>query len=306
MDIKLKINKFIEYIKINNLGAIDINISFKDLTTLKIGGKIACYYLPKTIDDLVVSFKYIIKEGLPYYVIGKGSNILASDRNFDMIVINLKNICKIIQIDENKFIIGAGVNNSNFSYQMAKNGYTKIEFLSVIPGTIGGAIYMNAGAYNTSISDIIKDVTYLSQEGNMITLTKEELEFGYRKSIFKDNKGIILSTLIELPKAKNKDLPLEKIHTYKVRKKETQPLAVASAGSTFKNGVNYDAWKIIEDLGYRGYYNKDIMVSKMHTNYIINVGSAKYIDMIELIDKIKNEAKAKFNINLESEWEIIE
>lgn len=306
MSNKLKISKFIEYINNNHLGVIDTTLSFKDITTIKIGGKISCYYLPRTLDDLVISFKYIIKEKLPYYVIGKGSNLLASDRDFDIIVINLKNLCKVIQVDANKFIVGAGINNANLAYQLAKVGFTDIEFLSIIPGTIGGAVYMNAGAYGSSMENIIKEVTYLTDNGSLITLNKEEIEFSYRNSIFQKNKGIITSVMLEITKAYPKELSLEKIHTFKVRKKETQPLSVASAGSTFKNGKDYNAWKIIDDLGYRGYTEKGIMVSKMHTNYLINLKDAKYEDMINLINKIKKEAKEKYNIDLECEWEILE
>lgn len=301
-----KINKFIEYVNNNHLGVIDTTVSFKDITTIKIGGKIACYYLPKTLDDLVISFKYIIKENLPYYIIGKGSNILASDRTFDLIVINLKNLCKIIQVDANKFIVGAGVNNSNLAYQLAREGFTNIEFLSIIPGTIGGAIYMNAGAYGTSTEDIIKEVTYLTNTGSLITIDKKDIDFSYRYSTFQKSKGIITSALLEIPKASCKELPLEKIHTFKSKKKETQPLSVASAGSTFKNGKDYEAWKVIDSLGYRGFNENGIMISKMHTNYLINIGGAMYKDMINLINKIKKEAREKYNINLECEWEIIE
>lgn len=301
-----KICDFIEYINKNNLGHIDTSLSFKDITTIKIGGKIACLYLPKTLDDLVISFRYILKEKIPYYIVGRGSNILASDKDFNIVVINLKNLCKIIQIDNNKFIVEAGINNSNFAYQMAKQGYTKQEFLSVIPGSIGGAIYMNAGAYGTSMKDIIKEVTYLTVTGNLITINQDTIDFSYRNSVFQQNKGIIVSSVIELNQALNKNLPLEKIHTFKSRKKETQPLSVASAGSTFKNGDSFEAWKVIDKLGYRGYIKNNVMVSKKHTNYLINIKDATYDNMMELVNQIKQDAKDKLNIELKCEWEILE
>lgn len=302
----MKINKFINYVKDNYLGDIFTNYSFKDLTTLKIGGHIACLYKPFTLDDLYVAYRYIIEEKIPYYIIGNGSNILASDKDFEMVVITLKELNKITRISNNKFIVGSGALTSRFAFELAKQGYTKQEFLCVIPGTIGGAIYMNAGAYNSSMEDIICDVTYLTEKGNLVTITKDEMDLKYRSSIFKTIKGIIVSATIELNKAFIKEMPLEKIATYKKNKKDTQPINVLSAGSTFKNIENKKAWQIIDKLGFRGFEYKNVMVSNHHTNFIINKGNATFLDMIELINLIKKESLEKYNINLECEWEIIE
>lgn len=301
----MKINKFINYIKDNYLGDIFTNYSFKDLTTLKIGGHIACLYKPFTLDDLYIAYRYIVEENIPYYIIGNGSNILASDSSFDMVVITLKELNKITKISNNKFMVGSGTLTNKFAFELAKQGYTKQEFLCVIPGTIGGAIYMNAGAYNNSMEDIVYDVTYLTEKGKLITINKDELNFKYRSSIFKEMKGIIVCATIELNNAFIKEMPLEKIATYKKNKKETQPINVLSAGSTFKNAKDKKAWEILELLGYRGYEYNNVMVSSHHTNYIINKGNATFNDMIELINKIKEDAKEKLNIILECEWEIV-
>lgn len=302
---KNSVNDFINYIKDNYLGDVFTNYSFKDLTTLKIGGQIACLYKPYTLDDLFVAYRYIIEENIPYYIIGNGSNILASDKVFNIVVISLKELNKITRITNNKFIVGSGVLTNKLAFELAKQGYTKQEFLSVIPGTIGGAIYMNAGAYNSSMEDIVYDVTYLTEKGKLITLSKKELDFEYRSSIFKKLKGIIVSVTIELDKALVKNAPLEKIATYKRNKKETQPINVLSAGSTFKNINDLKAWQIVDKLGYRGYIYNGVMVSTNHSNYIINNGNATYNDMITLLNIIKKEAKEKLNIELECEWEII-
>lgn len=302
---KNSVNAFINYIKDNYLGDVFTNYSFKDLTTLKIGGQIACLYKPYTLDDLFVAYRYIIEENIPYYIIGNGSNILASDKAFNIVVISLKELNKITRITNNKFIVGSGVLTNKLAFELAKQGYTKQEFLSVIPGTIGGAIYMNAGAYNNSMEDIVYDVTYLTEKGKLITLSKKELDFEYRSSIFKKLKGIIVSVTIELDKALVKNAPLEKIATYKRNKKETQPINVLSAGSTFKNINDLKAWQIVDKLGYRGYIYNGVMVSTNHSNYIINNGNATYNDMITLLNIIKKEAKEKLNIELECEWEII-
>ena len=302
----MKIKKFINYIKDNYLGDIFTNYSFKDLTTLKIGGHIACLYKPFTLDDLYIAYRYIIEENIPYYIIGNGSNILANDKNFDMVVITLKELNKITKISNNKFIVGSGTLTSKFAFELAKQGYTKQEFLCVIPGTIGGAIYMNAGAYDNFMEDILCDVTYLTEKGKIITINKDEMDFKYRSSIFKEMKGIIVCATIELNKAFINEIPLEKIATYKKNKKNTQPINVLSAGSTFKNKENIKAWEILDKLGYRGYEYKTVMVSNHHTNFIINKGNASYKDMIEFLDIIKKDALNKLNIELECEWEIID
>lgn len=299
------INNFINYVKDNYLGGIFTNYSFKDLTTLKIGGHIACLYHPYTLDDLYIAYKYIIENKVPYFVIGNGSNILASDNDFEIVVICLKHLNKLTQISKDTFIVGSGISSSKLAFELAKEGFTKSEFLSVVPGTLGGAIYMNAGAYNCSTSDIVEEVTYLTKDGKLVSLTKEEIDFKYRYSVFQKIKGIIVSATLKLEKAFIKEMPLEKIATFKKEKKNTQPLNVLSAGSTFKNFNNLKAWEIVDKLGYRGYISNGAMVSKNHANYIVNTGTATYQDILNLVNKIKEDALSKLNINLECEWVIL-
>ncbi len=301
-----KIDQFIKYVDENYLGGIKTNLAFKDVTTLKIGGQIGCLYFPKNLDDLITSFRYLIKNQIKYFVIGSGSNILAADKKFEMVVISLKNLNKIIKLTTDKFWVEAGIKDNKLAIELAKEGYTKMEFLSIIPGTIGGAIYMNAGAYDAEMQDIIQEVIYLDEKGFLQFYKKEEAEFAYRKSIFQKRKGIIVGAIIQVEKANIQGLPLEKIATLKKKKKENQPLNLLSAGSTFKNGKSYEAWKIIDELGYRGYQLKGAMVSKSHTNFLINTGNATYIDMTQLIAKIKLDAFQKYKINLECEWEILD
>ena len=185
-----QIEKFIEYVNNNFLGEIHTHISFKDLTTLKIGGQIACLYSPKTLDDLLIGFRYLIENKIAYFIIGNGSNVLAADKDFEMVVISLKKLSKVTKITNNKFIVQADMNDSKLAMSLAKQGYTKIEFLSVIPGTLGGAIYMNASAYGVQMKDIVKEVTYLTEQGTIQTYKEEELDFSYRHSKFQDLKGI--------------------------------------------------------------------------------------------------------------------
>ncbi len=300
-----KFKDFIDYVENNYLGDIITNTSFKALTTLKIGGKIACYFEPLNLDTLVIAYKYIIENKLPYFIIGNGSNLLASDKNFLLIVISLKKLAKITQINKQLFLVEAGITDNKLSTTLAKMGYTKIEFLSVIPGTLGGAIYMNAGSYQEEIKDILKEVTYLTKEGKLVTKKQSELNFAYRYSDFQKMDVIIVSALIEVTKASIKEYPTEKILTLRKQKRTTQPINMASAGSTFKNNECYEAWKIVDQLGYRGFRVNDAMVSNNHTNYLVNIGNATFNDMINLIEQIKLAAKNNYNIDLKCEWEIL-
>ena len=301
-----KIENFIKYVKDNYLGEVFTNLSFKDITTLKIGGHIACLYRPSSLDDLILGYRYICNNNIKYFVIGNGSNILASDKEYQGIVISLKDLNKITQISDNKFIVSCGINSSKFSFELAKLGFTGAEFLSVIPGSIGGAIYMNSGAYGKEMKDIVKEVTFLTENGNLKVIDISEMDFSYRNSIFNKLKGIIVSAIIEVKYSYIKNLAFEKIGTYKKNKKTTQPINLLSAGSTFKNGVDFEAWNVIDNLGYRGYISNNVMVSTAHTNYLVNLGNASFQEMIQLIEKIKKDAKEKMNIDLECEWEIID
>lgn len=300
------IENFIKYVKDNYLGDVFTNLSFKDVTTLKIGGQIECLYRPLSLDDLILGYQYICMHNIKYFVIGNGSNILASDKDYDGVVISVKELNKLIKISDNKFIAYSGIPSAKLAFELAKLGYTGSEFLSVIPGTIGGAIYMNSGAYGKEAKDIVEEVMFLNESGKIDIIKYDEIDFSYRKSVFQNMKGIIISALINVKYSNIQNLGFEKIATYKKNKKTTQPINLLSAGSTFKNPVKMPSWKIIDSLGYRGYIRNDVMVSNEHTNYLVNIKSATFDDMMYLINKIKKEAKETFGVDLECEWDIIE
>lgn len=297
---------FKEYVKFNHLGKIEEDLSFKDLTTLKIGGKIIFCYFPNSLDSLYQSVKYLLDQNIPFFVLGRGSNILASDEPFTKVLIKLDELNNITQISSDKFLVEAGVIGSKFSFEMAKNGYTKMEFLSTIPGSIGGLIYMNAGAYGTDIASILEEVTYIDKDGKIKTKRKDELELGYRTSIFQKEPAIIVYAIFKLNKTDNAKLPLELIRTYKERRRSEQPINQNTAGSTFKNPNQSKTWELIDALGLRGYTINDASVSMKHANFLINQNNAKYKDMKKLIEEIKQKVKEKYNIDLVCEWVILE
>ena len=285
---------------------ISFNEPMKKHTTLKVGGNADCLVLPENIEDVKNVLTYAKQNNIPLTIVGNGSKLLVKDGGIRGIVIKFGSKFGSVEIVDEYITAYAGVTLPKLAIIAKDNSLSGLEFASGIPGNVGGAIYMNAGAYNATMEDIICDVTYLTEIGNLVTISKDEMDLKYRSSIFKEMKGIIVSATIELNKAFIKEMPLEKIATYKKNKKDTQPINVLSAGSTFKNIENKKAWKIIDNLGFRGYEYKNVMVSNHHTNFIINKGNATYQDMIELIDLIKKESLEKYNINLECEWEIIE
>lgn len=298
------LSQFITYIHQFQLGDIVTHKSFKDLTTLKIGGKIKCLYIPHTLDHLVQAMKYILEKKLPYFVIGKGSNILASDEPFEMIVISLEYLNRIVELKPGVFQVASGVTGAHLATHLSKLGYTKMEFLSTIPGSIGGLIYMNAGAYHEEIANLIQEVTYL-EDGKLKTYTKKDCQFGYRKSIFQEKQGIIIEAIFCVDKAASAQLPLEKMITYKKSRKETQPIGQNTAGSTFKNTPTRKAWEVIDTLGLRGYAVHDARISYKHANFLINEKEATFQDMMDLIEFIQQKALHEKHIQLECEWVIL-
>lgn len=304
---KDEFQKFKDYVYKYDLGACLENMSFKNLTTLVIGGTCRIFYMPADLDTLITAYHYIIEHQLPYLVIGNGSNMLVNDRAIPIIVISLKNLNDVTKIDDVTYRVAAGIKAPVLAGRMAEEGLTNGEFMSVIPGTIGGLTYMNAGAYKKCMADIVSSITYIDDNGCLKTIdnTNNQLHFSYRHSIFKEITGIIIYVTIKLEKAEHIDDPLNKIKKYLQTKKETQPLTRGNAGSTFKNNGNDSTWKIIDYLGYRGYRIGGAKVSEKHANFLVNENEATFQEMESLITEIQRSAKEKLNIELECEWEII-
>lgn len=299
-------DELIKYIQTNNLGEYKENISFKKLTSLKIGGNAKLYVEPNSEESLKKIIQYLKQNCINYFIIGNGTNLLINDRYFDLVVINLKKLNEFISYKNGCFLIGAGCNAGTIASMLSKMGYTGFEFMSVIPGTIGGLTYMNASAFNRSMSDILVIVNYLDNLGNFNSMHINDFEFGYRQSPFQNKDSIITSVIINLTYVGINNISKEKIEKYQKLKANNQPINSKNAGSTFKNNNELPSWKIIDQLGYRGYSIGDAKVSCKHANFLINQGNATFDDMCKLINKIKASAINKCGINLECEWEIIE
>lgn len=272
------------------------NALIKDYTTYKLSGKIKKIIIVDNVEEL----KKVVKENKNYKVIGNGSNLIISDSyNGVLIKLNFKGL-KIMGTTVN---VDSGFNLSKLSRICAEKGLSGLEFACGIPGTIGGAIYMNAGAYGHEIFDIIKSVTVLDKNLNVITLNKN-LKGTYRNSIIKENNYICISAEIEL-KEKKSEIILDEINRIMKERREKQPLDYPSAGSVFKNPIGYSSGRLIERTGLKGCKVGGAEVSLKHANFIINKENASAEDVIELIKIIKKEIKEAYDIDLECEQEIL-
>lgn len=278
------------------------NIDLKEYNTMKLSSIGYMIVHPKNIDELKSIFLLIKEYEKKYFIIGNGSNIILPPY-YDGIIIKLDNFNKL-DFDNGNIYVESGYMLNKLAIIISNNGYTGLEWATGIPGTIGGAIYSNAGAYNASISDILVDVTVL--DGDKIkTILKDECNFKYRNSLFKTDKElIILSCNLKVDKGNLQDIKtLIKDRTQ--RRINTQPLDFPSCGSVFRNPGNLYAGKLIEDAKLKGFTINDAMVSEKHANFIINKGNAKAEDIINLINVIKDKVKKQYNIDLILEQEII-
>ena len=287
----------------NLYGEVLENVSLKDYNTYKIGGKTRYLVKPYNIDSLKELLNYIKNNNLKYMIIGNGSNIILPDSDYDGVVILLSKLNEI-KIVENTVNAFCGVSLTYFVNELVKNNLGGLESLSGIPGTLGGAIFNNAGCYGQTISDKLDSVTYL-ENGEIKTINKEECNFSYRDSIFKQNKNfIILSAKFKLD-YKNKEEMLNTIKENMIKRNTSQPLNYPNAGSVFRNPTGYSAGKLIEDAGLKNYHINGAYVSDKHANFIINKDNASSADIIELIEYIQKEISEKYNIKLKLEQEII-
>lgn len=284
-------------------GIVLENGSLKDYNTYKIGGNAKYIVKPSSVDNLINLIEYLKKENINFLVIGKGSNIILPDEDFDGVLILLDNLNKYV-IKDNVVEVEAGIVLGTFIMNLVNNNLGGLEKLCGIPGTLGGAIVGNAGCYGGLISDYLVSVTYL-ENGTIKTISKNDCNFSYRDSIFKRDKNkIILSCKFELNKSNKEDM-LEVIKENTLKRKNSQPLEYPNAGSVFRNPEGVAAGKLIEDLGLKDYNINGAYVSNKHANFIINKDNAESKDIVTLIEFIQEKVEKEYGIKLILEQEII-
>ena len=303
----MKIKQIIENSKINiDKNQIRYDEPMKKHTSFKVGGNADAFITIKNIDELKQINEFAKTNKIPLYVIGNGSNLLVRDKGIRGIVVKID--IQKLQISENDkniiITIGAGNKVSELAYRLQKANVTGFEELAGIPGTIGGAIRMNAGAYGKEFKDIVKKVTVLNEDANIQELKNAELGFTYRNSIFSVNKSIVIEAELVLQKGNMEEIK-EKMNEYLNSRKEKQPLEYPSAGSIFKRGDGYITAKLIDECGLKGYQIGGAQVSEKHAGFIINKADATADDILQLIKYVQDSVYRKFGKKILLEVQVI-
>ena len=283
------------------------NEPMKKYTSFKIGGPAECLIKIKTKEELKEALILANEKNIPRTVVGNGSNVLVSDKGIPGITLMIKiEGINFYTLDDKKFKIkvGAGEKIAKVGRMFLNNSLTGFEEISGIPGTFGGAVRMNAGAHGKEMKDIVKNVTCVDYFGNEKVFNNSEMKFEYRRSILKEEKYIVTEVEIELEKGNLEEIKA-KVDEYAKFRKEKQPLEYPSAGSTFKRGEDFITAKLIDEAGLKGYSVGDAEVSTKHAGFVINKGNATAKDVLELVNKVKEEVYKKFQKKIELEIEII-
>lgn len=269
-------------------------------TTFRVGGNADFFLEISSAEELADIIKYLKQTEHSYFILGNGSNLLVGDKGYEGVILHLGERFSEIRAEGGTLTVQAGALLSAAAREAARLGLSGMEFASGIPGTIGGAVVMNAGAYDGEMKQIISMVTVMTDEGEILELDNETMEFGYRTSIIKNRPFIVLSARLELKKGNPEEIK-EKMEDFGNRRRSKQPLEYPSAGSTFKRPEGYFAGKLIMDAGFRGYRIGGAQVSEKHCGFIINVGNASAADISELMDEVIEGVKEKFDVTLEPE-----
>lgn len=269
-------------------------------TTFRIGGPAELFLMPSTVEDVGAVIKVCREENLPYFILGNGSNLLVSDEGYRGVVIQMYKNLGAVQVEETFIRAQAGALLSGIAAAAREASLTGFEFAAGIPGTLGGAVVMNAGAYGGEMRDVLKEAMILTKDGTIKRLLSEDLEMGYRTSVVKRLEYIVLEAVISLEKGDQTAIS-ERMRELARQRISKQPLEYPSAGSTFKRPEGYFAGKLIMDAGLRGYQVGGAQVSEKHCGFVINAGNATAQDVYRLMQDVQERVMDKFGVQLEPE-----
>ena len=279
---------------------VKVNEPMNRHTTFRIGGPADCFLLPSSQEELQEIIKICSDEKLPYFILGNGSNLLVSDKGYEGVIIQIYKQMNQVKVEGAQIHAQAGALLSMIAKRALDAELTGFEFAAGIPGTLGGACVMNAGAYGGEMKDVLKSVTVLTDKGEVKTLAKEELELGYRTSVIAKKGYIVLEAVLELQKGEKEKIQAV-MDDLKERRVTKQPLEYPSAGSTFKRPEGYFAGKLIQDAGLRGFQVGGAQVSEKHCGFVINKGNATAADVMELIRQVTAKVKEDTGVTMEPE-----
>ncbi|WP_281888116.1 UDP-N-acetylmuramate dehydrogenase [Paenibacillus sp. YYML68] len=266
-------------------------------TTWKIGGPADLLLIPQAKSQLVEAVKLLHQHQVPWTAIGRGSNMLVTDKGIRGVVIKLGDALETVHIDGETITAGGAYSFIKLSVIAGKEGLTGLEFAGGIPGTVGGAVYMNAGAHGSDVSRILQRAEVLLPTGELATLRNEDFKYAYRHSLLQSKPAIVTEAQFKLRHGDRKEIAAA-MAAYKDRRLRTQPLQLACAGSVFRNPDGHHAAKLIEEAGLKGLSVGGAEVSRLHANFIVNTGQASAHDVLTLIDQVKATIQSRFGVNL--------
>ncbi|PHB39687.1 UDP-N-acetylenolpyruvoylglucosamine reductase [Bacillus toyonensis] len=288
-----------------NVGRVLVNEPLARYTTMKIGGPADILIVPKHVAGIEKILQLVKKYKIKWTVIGRGSNLLVSDKGIEGVVIRLGEGLDHLEVEKHRVRVGGGYPLTKLSTLLSRQGLAGLEFASGIPGSVGGAVYMNAGAHKSDISNILSKALILFENGTIEWLTNRGMEFSYRTSVLQTKRpGIVLEAEFQLQVGEREKI-VRNMQKNKDYRRETQPWNHPCAGSVFRNPIPYFAGDLVEKAGLRGYQIGGAQISEMHGNFIINTGGASAQDVLDLISLIKHTIKDKFGVEMHTEVEII-
>ena len=273
-------------------------------TTFRVGGPADYFVMPQSMEEVQKIVAFCKESNMPYYIIGNGSNLLVSDSGYRGVIIQIYKNMSEITVEGNQVKAQAGALLSKIGNIALEASLSGFEFAAGIPGTVGGAVVMNAGAYGGEMKDALVSATVLTQDGEILTLYNEELELGYRTSIIAKKNYVVLEAVYELQPAEKEDIR-GKMDELKVQRVTKQPLEYPSAGSTFKRPEGHFAGKLIQDAGLRGFQVGGAQVSEKHCGFVINKENATAADVIELMKQVSDKVMQEFGVCLEPEVKML-
>ncbi|MEK6516605.1 UDP-N-acetylmuramate dehydrogenase [Bacillus thuringiensis] len=288
-----------------DVGRVLVNESLASYTTMKIGGPADILIVPKHVAGIEKTLQLVKQYKTKWTVIGRGSNLLVSDQGIEGVVIRLGEGLDHLEVEKHKVRVGSGYPLIKLSTLLSRQGLAGLEFASGIPGSVGGAVYMNAGAHKSDISSVLSKALILFEDGTIDWLMNKELEFSYRASVLQTKRpGIVLEAEFQLQAGKREEI-VRSMQNNKDYRRETQPWNHPCAGSVFRNPIPHFAGDLVEKAGLRGYRIGGAQISEMHGNFIVNTGGASAQDVLSLIELIKHTIKDKFDVDMHTEVEII-
>lgn len=280
------------------------NEEMKNHTTFKIGGPVDIMVLPQDEEDVATVVSFCRQRDIPLFIFGVGSNLLVRDRGIRGVAMKLGENLDEVEVSGEEIYAQAGVKLSALSRIAAFHSLSGLEFAEGIPGSLGGALVMNAGAYDGEMQDVVIAVRAISPDGSIKTFNNKEVRFGYRQSIFQSNGYIIISATLKLVTGKRKEIEKQMLE-FARRREEKQPLDKPSAGSTFRRPPGFYVGPMLEELGFKGYQIGDAQVSSKHAGFIVNNGNATARDVLDLIAYIQQKAQERFGVDLQPEIRVV-